>query len=516
MHRIPEANTNKLSYEDRMPRTRLALYACFVLLALLALLRFDLVLLVPITLVPFVQFKDSTRMTVFGKRRPRAPASEPRDTGDPLVRVYLVIGGILLIAGLVMFLWRPIAAAPGPLMSILPNWVTIPGVHAILLGAVLTALGIDLLRGGLARRSDEPQDLEYQDTIASEGPGILRYAVPWLALAGVAYLADWPALVQAAVALVGLGLVRHVAKSLPLFAALSAPAVAFYGWSAAGHAKNTAGPTDMIEFVIFVVATIAGVGLVAYTLGRAVTGVLNTIKRRTWAREPWLKQVVQGSMGCVLAFSAHTHVTERAALREAAEVTAREAALAAAERSAAAKRAEAQAIARAEAAALRAEARARIPGVSCSFSRANGLEFEYQHENPVPGPPWKVERYIIGGTDDFQTAPRAAIELGASVDLPALRQHAGNAPILRLSSGDVVFMSPTGARLLMLNPDGRVLQLGSFHEPLLRNPTMTCVNADGMRWAVALGPVVKVFRRFAPEALPHEVHQESLDYAWFP
>lgn len=167
-----------------MPLTRLALYTCFILLALLVLLRFDLVLLVPITLVPFVQFKDSTRITVFGKRRPRAPASEPRDTGDPLVRVYLVIGGIRLIAGLVMFLWLPIAAAPGPLMSILPKWFTIPGMHAILLGAVLTALGIDLLRGGLARRSDEPQGLEDQDTIASECPGLLRYAAPWLALAG--------------------------------------------------------------------------------------------------------------------------------------------------------------------------------------------------------------------------------------------------------------------------------------------------------------------------------------------
>jgi len=40
-----------------MPLTRLALYTCFILLALLVLLRFDLVLLVPITLVPFVQLK---------------------------------------------------------------------------------------------------------------------------------------------------------------------------------------------------------------------------------------------------------------------------------------------------------------------------------------------------------------------------------------------------------------------------------------------------------------------------
>jgi hypothetical protein len=165
-----------------MPLTRLALYTCFILLALLVLLRFDLVLLVPITLVPFVQLKDSTRITVFGKRRPRAPASEPRDTGDPLVRVYLVIGGIRLIAGLVMFLWLPIAAAPGPLMSILPKWFTIPGMHAILLGAVLTALGIDLLRGGLARRSDEPQGLEDQAPSRPNALGcfVTRYlGWPW-------------------------------------------------------------------------------------------------------------------------------------------------------------------------------------------------------------------------------------------------------------------------------------------------------------------------------------------------
>ena len=79
-------------------------------------------------------------------------------------------------------------------MSILPKWFTIPGMHAILFWALFsTALGIDLLGGGLARRSDEPQGSKI---------GHHRVRMPWaaslrgtlLAPGRVAHLADWPAL----------------------------------------------------------------------------------------------------------------------------------------------------------------------------------------------------------------------------------------------------------------------------------------------------------------------------------
>ena len=494
-----------------MPLTRRGLYVCFLLLALLALLQFDLKLLIPILVVLSVQTRFERMITPFGYKRPRAPASHPRDTGDPVVRAYLVVGSILLIAGLAVFLWFPIAAAPGPLMSILPKWFVIPGVQAILLGAVLTALGFDLLKGGLWRPWAEPTSLGSQESIMAEKPRLFWYIAPWLALAWVADLGGWPNLAQAIVGLIGLGLLRHLAKDWPLFAAIAAPAVAFYAWSAMGHAKSAFGHANPLVFLILIVAMGAGIGLVTYTLGRAVTGALDTIKRRTWSREPWLRQAALGVAACVLASSAHTLLKERQERHEAAEVAARYAEGAAASRAAAAEKAKAD--------ALRAEVDALVPGVSCGFSTGhNSFFFKNQHKNPEPGIPGKVDLQFVGMSWVPRNPQEAqeALVLDASVDLNVLRQHANNTPILSLPSGDVVFMSPTGARLLMLNPKGRVLQLASFHEPLLKYAPVACASENSKLWVVALGPVVKVFEWLAPDALPFEVGQEILDNAWFP
>jgi len=103
MNQYPESNPNKSPHDDRMPHTRRVLYVCFLLLALLALLQFDLKLIIPILAVVSVQTRFERMTTPFGYKRPRAPASQPRDTGDPVVRAYLVVGGILLIAGLAGF-----------------------------------------------------------------------------------------------------------------------------------------------------------------------------------------------------------------------------------------------------------------------------------------------------------------------------------------------------------------------------------------------------------------------------
>ena len=142
--------------------------------------------------------------------------------------------------------------------------------------------------------------------------------------------------------------------------------------------------------------------------------------------------------------------------------------------------------------------------------------FRSQHKNPEPGIAGKVNHQLVGMSWAPRGPPREARVLDANVDLNVLRQHATNAPILSLPSGDVVFMSPTGARLLMLNTDGRVLQLASFQESQLKYAPVACAGENGTRWAVALGPMVKVFEQLAPDALPFEVHQESLDSDWFP
>lgn len=512
MQQYSELNPNKSTHDNRMPVTRRVLYACFVLMALLALLQFDLKLLIPILVVISVQTGFERMTTPFGYKRSRAPASQPRDAGDPVVRAYLVVGGILLVAGMAVFLWFPSAATPGPLMSILPKWFVIPGVQAILLGAVLTALGFDLLKGGLWRPWGALKSRDSQESIMAEKPGLFWYIAPWLALAWVADLGGWPNLAQAIVGLIGLGLVKHLAKDWPLFAALAAPAVAFYGWSAMGHAKNAFGQANPLVFVIGILAMGIGLSMVVTTLGRAVTGVLDTIKRGTWSREPWLRQAALGVAACVLAASAHTLLKERREQREAAEVAARYAEGAAASRAAAAEKAEAQA----KADALRAEADARVPGISCRFSAGHkSFLFENQHKNPEPGIPGKVDHQFVRKSWVPQD-PQEALVLDASVDIKVLRESAGKAPILGLPSGDVVFMSPTGARLLMLKPDGRVLQLASFPEPLLKYAPVACANESGSLWVVALGPVAKLFERPAPEALPLEVNQEILNNAWFP
>ncbi|MFZ5483681.1 MAG: hypothetical protein ACOZB0_05555 [Pseudomonadota bacterium] len=495
-----------------MPLSRRVLYVCVLLLALLALSQFDLKLIIPILVVLAVQTRFSRMTTPFGYKRPPAPASQPRDTGDPVVRAYLVVGCILLIAGLAALLGYPSAAAPGPLMSILPRWFVIPGVQALLLGTVLIALGIDLLKGGLRRPWGEPKRLDGQASSLAEKSGLFRYIVPWLALAWVADLGGWPNLAQAIVGLVGLGLVQHLAKDWPLFAALAAPAVAFYGWSAMGHAKSAFGHANPLVFVIAILAMVAGFSMVVTTLGRAVTAALDTLKRGTWSREPWLRQVALGVAACVLAASAHTLFKERRQQREAAEVAARYAEGVAASRAAAEEKAEAQA----QADALRAEADALVPGVSCRYSMGHdSFLFENQHKNPEPGIPGKVDHQFVRKRWVPREPPREARVLDASVDLNVLRQHATRAPILSLPSGDVLFMSPKGARLLMLNPDGRVLHLASFPEILLKYAPVACAGENGTRWVVALGPVVKQFERLAPDTLPLEVDQENLDNTWF-
>lgn len=511
MHQDPGSNPNESPHDNRMPLTRLVLYLCFVLLALLALLQFDLKLIIPIFAVLSVQIRFERMTTPFGYKRPRAPASQPRDIGDPVVRAYLVVGSVLLIAGLAIFLWFPIAAAPGPLMSILPKWFVIPGVQAILLGAVLTALGFDLLKGGLWRPWGEPQNLDSQDSIVAEKSGLFRYVAPWLALAWVADLGSWPNLAQAIVGLMGLGLLGHLAKDWPLFAAVAAPAVAFYSWSAAGHAKSAFGPANPLVFLILIVALVAGIGLVTYTLGRAVTGALDTIKRRTWKREPWFRQAVQGVAACVLASTAHTQLKERREQLAVAEVAARHAAWEAASRADAAEKAEVQSTAD----AMRAKAEALVPGISCSYSPVNGFMFQNQHKSPEPGVPGRVYHALIGNHSARQD-PREAQVLDASVDLNAFRQHASNAPILHLPSGDVVFISPTGDRILMLDANGLVLQLARLPEPHLKYPPVACASENGTRWAVALGPAVKVFEWRASDVLPLEVNQGHLNSAWFP
>jgi len=514
MNQYPESDPNKSPHDDRMPHTRRVLYVCFLLLALLALLQFDLKLIIPILAVVSVQTRFERMTTPFGYKRPRAPASQPRDTGDPVVRAYLVVGGILLIAGLAGFLWFPFGGSGiGPLRSILPTWFNSPGVQAMLLGAVFMALGIDLLKGGLWRPSGELQHLDSQAPIMAEKPGLFRYIAPWLALAWMADLGGWPNLAQAIVGLIGLGLVQHLAKDWPLFAALAAPAVAFYGWSAMGHAKNAFGHANPLVFMILILAMGVGFSMVVSTLGRAVTGVLDTIKRRTWAREPWFRQAALGLAACVLAASAHTHLKERRERLEAAEVAARYAEGAAASQAAAAKEVEVQA----HVDALRAEADALVPGVSCSFYVGyDSFWFRNQHKNPEPGIPGRVDSQLVGKGGKPRYPPHEAQVLDADVNLNELRQHATDTPILRLTSGNTVFMSPTGARLLMLNPDGRVLQLASFHESLLKYAPVACTNESGSLWVVALGPVAKLFERPAPEALPLEVNQEILDNAWFP
>lgn len=509
----PESIPDKSKHDNHMPLSRRVLYVCFILLALLALLQFDLKLLIPILVVISVQTRFERMTTPFGYKRPRAPASQPRDTGDPVVRVYLMVGGILLLAGLAILLWFPVAAAPGPLMSVLPRWLVIPGAQAILLGAVLIALGFDLLKEGLWRTSGEPKSLGSQESIIAEKPGLFRYIAPWLALAWVADLGGWPNLAQAIVGLIGLGLVQHLAKDWPLFAALASPAVAFYGWSAMGHAKNAFGHANPLVFVIGILAMGIGFSMVVTTLGRAATGVLDTFKRGTWSREPWLRQAVLGVAACLLAASAHTLLKERREQRNAAEAEARYAEGAAASRAAAAEKAEAQA----QADALRAEADPLVPGISCSYSPVrDSFVFEHQHKNSETGTPGKVDHEYIRKNNGPRNPQREAQVLEANVNRSELRQHADAAPILGLPSGEVVFMSPTGARLLMFNADGRVLQLASFQESLLKYAPVACAGENGTRWAVALGPVVKVFERPAPDALPFEVRQDSLDNAWFP
>ncbi|MCQ9379062.1 hypothetical protein [Methyloversatilis sp. XJ19-49] len=324
MHRHPEPNTRESPHDDRMPLTRRVLYACFALLALWALFRFDLLLLVPATLVIGVHFKLPGRITQFGYKRRKVPAAQPRDTRDPVVRACLVVGCVMFLAGLAAFLPFFLTAAGNLQWWMLFSWLAPPGLHAILLGAVLTALGFDLLQGGLGRSQPEPLIVAGEAPIMPKGPGLARYIAPWLALAALADLYGWPPLAQAIVTLIGLGILRHLATSWPLFAALSAPAVAFYGWSASGHATHTAGPTDMLEFLIFVVAMGVGISLVLWTLGRATTGLLDTLVRRTRAPAPWLRQAVLGVAACLLAESAHTHLMARAERREAAGVAAGE------------------------------------------------------------------------------------------------------------------------------------------------------------------------------------------------
>jgi len=359
MHRHPKSTPDKLPDDDRLPPSRRVLYVCFLLLALLAVIQFDLKLIIPALVVLFIQTGFVRMTTPFGYKRPQLPAAQPRDTADPVVRAYLVVGGMLLIAGLAVFIWLPGSAAPGPLESILPKWFVIPGVQAVLLGAVLTALGFDLLKGGLWQPWGEPQILDGQESAVAKKPGLFWYIAPWLALAWLADLGGWPNLAQAIVGLIGLGLLQYLAKDWPLFAALAAPAVAFYGWSAMGHAEGAFGHSNPLVFVVLIVVMVAGLGQVISTLGRAVTAVLDTIKRGTWAREPWLRQAALGVAALILAASAHTHLKERLEQRRATERAAQYAKDIAASQAAAAEKAEAQA----NDDALRAEADSTVPGL---------------------------------------------------------------------------------------------------------------------------------------------------------
>lgn len=426
---------NEPPHDNQMPLTRVVLYLCFVLLAMLALLQFDLKLLIPILVVLSVQTRFDTKPTLFGYKRPHAPASQPRDTRDPVVRAYLVVGGVVLIASLVVLFWFPIAAAPGPLTSILPKWFVIPGVQAILLGVVLTALGFDLLRGGLWRPWSELQELGSQDAILGDKPRLSRYVVPWLALACVADLGGWPNLAQAIVGLIGLGLVQHLAKEWPLFAALSSPAVALYGWSAMGHAESAFGHANPLVFVIGILAMGIGFSMVLTTLGRAVTAVIDTIKRRTWKHEPWLKQAALGVAACVLAFTAHTHLKDRRVQLKAAEVAARHAAGEAAGLIAAAEKDEAQSTAD----AMLTKADVLVPGFSFSYSPVHGVMSQDQQEISKPCVLGELDHAFIRNQTARQD-PREAPMLDARVDLNAFRQHASNDPILHPSFGDVVFI----------------------------------------------------------------------------
>lgn len=497
-----------------MPASRSVLYTCFGLLALLALWRFDLLLLVPCTVVLGVQFKDSTKNTVFGRRRPDAPAGQPRDTGDPLVRAYLVVGGFLLIAGLVRFFWFPIASAPGLHWAALPGWLFRSGTQALLLGSVFIALGFDLLQGGLGRRPPAPPAVADDREPAEPVGHVLGLTVaPWLALAALAYLGKWNALGQALVMVIGLSLIGRLAKRWPLFAALGAPAIAFYGWNAMGHTGRPAEAGNPLGFVVLICLASGAFGLVMSTLGRAVTGVLDATVRKTRVPAPWLTQAVLGLALCALVASAQTQLKARTARIKEAEVAAREARLAAAERKAAAQRAEAQA----EADARRAEADALVPGVSCHYDSARRqVVFENQQVNPKPGIAGARHIQRISLTPEPHDTPRQTRALDTAVDLKALRQHVRAAPILQLPSGDIVSMSPAGAQLLMLAPDGRLFHLASFHEPLLKHATVACASDGGSNWTVALGPVAILFERGAPDAPPRELRQYVLDAAWFP